>query len=98
MHQCTVGLGTLFSHHLKSASLVVARRGDVIGRRIDLGSMFHAISSDGRLHSVVTRHTRQFFTQCPGVVITNLTLLAMLPFMFLILLFIARRGVTVLAS
>jgi putative membrane protein len=93
-----MNLNALFDRRLGDTDLMVTEHNTMVNERVNLGSVFRTASDSKELRTIITRRAHRFFARYPKMIVSGLALLIILPFVFLILLFVTREKTAMLTS
>ncbi|KAA8825067.1 YhgE/Pip domain-containing protein [Bifidobacterium reuteri] len=93
-----INLNALFDRRLGDTDLMITEHNSMINEQVSLTSVFGATSGSKDLRAFITRRAHRFFARYPRLITTGLVLLTVLPFVFLILLFVTRAKIAMLTA
>ncbi|TPF77934.1 MULTISPECIES: YhgE/Pip domain-containing protein [Bifidobacterium] len=93
-----MNLNALFDRRLGDTDLMITEHNSMVNEQVSLTSVFGATSGSKDLRAFITRRAHRFFARYPHLITTGLVLLTVLPFVFLILLFVTRAKIAMLTA
>lgn len=93
-----MNLNALFDRRLGDTDLMITEHNSMVNEQVSLTSVFGATSGSKDLRAFITRRAHRFFARYPRLITTGLVLLTVLPFVFLILLFVTRAKIAMLTA
>lgn len=93
-----MNLNALFDRRLGDTDLMITEHNTMVNEQVSLTSVFGATSGSKDLRAFITRRAHRFFARYPRLITTGLVLLTVLPFVFLILLFVTRAKIAMLTA
>ena len=95
-----MNLNALFDSRLSDTDLMITEHNTMVNEKMGLGSVFREVSDSGSgdLRELLTRRAHRFFAQYPKLIVSGLVLLTVLPFVFLVLLFVIQAKIAMLTA
>lgn len=93
-----INLNALFDRRLGDTDLMITEHNSMVNEHVSLNSVFRTASSSKELRALITRRAHQFFARYPLMIVSGLALLTVLPFVFLILLFVTQAKIAMLTA
>nr|WP_239512545.1 YhgE/Pip domain-containing protein [Bifidobacterium aerophilum] len=94
-----MNLNALFDRRLGDTDLMITEHNTMVNEQVSLTSVFGLVSNGGEeLRSLVRRRAHRFFGRYPRLIIGGLASLTVLPFVFLILLFVTQAKIQMLTA
>lgn len=93
-----MNLNALFDRRLGDTDLMITEHNSMVNEQVSLASVFRTVSDSKELKAIITRRAHRFFARYPMMIVAGLALLTILPFVFLILLFVTQEKIAMLTS
>lgn len=93
-----MNLNALFDRRLGDTDLMITEHNSMVNEQVSLKSVFRTVSSSKELKDIITRRAHRFFARYPMMIVAGLALLTILPFVFLVLLFVTQEKIAMLTS
>ena len=93
-----MNLNALFDRRLGDTDLMITEHNSMVNKQVSLNSMFRAVSDSKELRAIIVHRAHRFFARYPKMIVAGLTLLTVLPFVFLILLFVMQAKIAMLTA
>ncbi|KFI95724.1 YhgE/Pip domain-containing protein [Bifidobacterium stellenboschense] len=93
-----MNLNALFDRRLGDTDLMITEHDTMVNERVRLTSTFRVAANSAELREFVTRRAHRFFDRYPKMIVAGLVLLTVLPFVFLILLFLTQAKIAMLSA
>ncbi|KFI48113.1 YhgE/Pip domain-containing protein [Bifidobacterium biavatii] len=93
-----MNLNALFDRRLGDTDLMITEHNSMVNERVSLNALFGRVEEGSELHAMVKRRAHRFFMRYPKLIISGLALLAVLPFIFLVLLFVLTNKIAMLTA
>lgn len=93
-----MNLNALFDRRLGDTDLMITEHNSMVNKQVSLNSMFRAVSDSKELRAIIVHRAHRFFARYPKMIVAGLTLLTVLPFVFLILLFVTQAKIAMLTA
>ncbi|PJM76599.1 YhgE/Pip domain-containing protein [Bifidobacterium felsineum] len=91
-----INLNALFDRRLGDTDLMITEHNSMVNEHVSLTAVFRTASDSKELRTFITRRAHRFFARYPLMIMAGLVLLTVLPFVFLILLFVTRAKIAML--
>ena len=93
-----MNLNALFDHRLGGTDLMITEHNSMVNEQVSLNSVFRTVSDSKELRDIIAHRAHRFFARYPKMIVAGLTLLTVLPFVFLVLLFVTQEKIAMLTS
>ena len=93
-----MNLNALFDHRLGDTDLMITEHNSMVNEQVSLNSVFRTVSDSKELRDIIAHRAHRFFARYPKMIVAGLTLLTVLPFVFLVLLFVTQEKIAMLTS
>ena len=93
-----MNLNALFDHRLGDTDLMITEHNSMVNEQVSLNSVFRTVSDSKELRDIIAHRAHRFFARYPKMIVAGLTLLTVLPFVFLVLLFVTQKKIAMLTS
>lgn len=93
-----MNLNALFDRRLGDTDLMITEHNSMVNEQVSLKSVFRTASDSKELRDIITRRAHRFLARYPVMVAAGLALLTILPFVFLVLLFVTQEKIAMLTS
>ncbi|NMM99364.1 YhgE/Pip domain-containing protein [Bifidobacterium olomucense] len=91
-------LNALFDRRLSDTDLMITEHNSMVNNQLSLTAVFRTASDSKELRELITRRAHRFFARYPLMIVSGLALLTILPFVFLILLFVTQEKIAMLTA
>ena len=93
-----MNLNALFDRRLGDTDLMITEHNSMVNEQVSLNSVFRTVSDSKELRDIIAHRAHRFFARYPKMIVAGLTLLTVLPFVFLVLLFVTQEKIAMLTS
>ncbi|KAB7789518.1 YhgE/Pip domain-containing protein [Bifidobacterium leontopitheci] len=93
-----MNLNALFDRRLAETDLMVTERNAMINERISFSALLNAFPDTAEMREVIRQRAHRFFCRYPRLIRGGLAVLVVLPFIFLVLLFVIPNKVAMLTG
>lgn len=93
-----MNLNALFDRRLGDTDLMITEHNSMVNEQVSLNAVFRTVSDSKELRDIITRRAHRFFARYPMMIVSGLALLTVLPFVFLILLFVTQAKIAMLSA
>ena len=93
-----LNLNALFDRRLAETDLMMTEHNAMVNESVSFSSILNEFSNTEELRKVIRRRAKRFFGRYPRLIRAGLALLIVLPFVFLILLFVIPNKVAMLTT
>ncbi|RSX57399.1 YhgE/Pip domain-containing protein [Bifidobacterium samirii] len=93
-----MNLNALFDRRLGDTDLMITEHHSMVDERVSLSALLRDLGDSDDLRSVVTRRAHRYFARYPRLVRAGLAALLVLPFVFLVLLFVIQSKIAMLTA
>ncbi|PWG65948.1 YhgE/Pip domain-containing protein [Bifidobacterium callitrichidarum] len=93
-----MNLNALFDRRLGDTDLMITEHNSMVNEQVSLNAVFRTVSDSKELRAIITRRAHRFFARYPMMIVSGLVLLTVLPFVFLILLFVMKAKIAMLSA
>lgn len=77
---------------------MITEHNSMVNEQVSLNSVFRTVSDSKELRDIIAHRAHRFFARYPKMIVAGLTLLTVLPFVFLVLLFVTQEKIAMLTS
>ena len=93
-----MNLNALFDRRLGDTDLMITEHNSMVNEQVSLNSVFRTVSDSKELRDIIAHRAHRFFARYPKMIVAGLALLTVLPFVFLVLLFVTQEKIAMLTS
>lgn len=93
-----MNLNALFDRRLGDTDLMITEHNSMVNEHVSLNAVFRTVSDSKELRALITSRAHRFFARYPMMIVSGLVLLTVLPFVFLVLLFVTQQKITMLTA
>ncbi|WP_140495344.1 YhgE/Pip domain-containing protein [Bifidobacterium sp. UTBIF-78] len=93
-----MNLNALFDRRLGDTDLMITEHNSMVNEHVSLNAVFRTVSDSKELRALITSRAHRFFARYPMMIVSGLVLLTVLPFIFLVLLFVTQQKITMLTA
>lgn len=93
-----MNLNALFDRRLGDTDLMITEHNSMVNEHVSLNAVFRTVSDSKELRALITSRAHRFFARYPMLIVSGLVLLTVLPFVFLVLLFVTQQKITMLTA